>query len=62
MRRGKQHSPTFVHINIRVSREVNDYFSDQGNRSEAIRKVLDDYVRQRTALDNSDQLELPIQT
>jgi metal-responsive CopG/Arc/MetJ family transcriptional regulator len=62
MTRGKQRNPTFVHINIRVTREVNDYFFNKGNRSEAIREVLEDYVRQQTTTDNPDQLELPIQT
>lgn len=60
MPRGKQRSPTLVHINIRVSREVNDYFLGKGNRSEAIRQALEDYVRQQTPPYNPDQLELPI--
>ena len=64
MSRGKQRNPTFVHINIRVSKEVNDYFARHGNRSEAIRKVLDDYVSQQPAVDNNPvddrQLMLPV--
>lgn len=60
MRRGKQRNPTLVHINIRVSREVNEYFTSQGNRSEAIRAALEDHVRQRAVLDNPDQMELPL--
>lgn len=58
MARGKQRSPTFVHINIRVSRVVHDYFSGKNNKSDAIRRVLEDYVRQQTPVSNPDQLEL----
>ena len=60
MSRGKQRSPTFIHINIRVSREVNDYFFNKGNRSDAIRQVLEEYVRQQKPADNPDQLELSL--
>jgi hypothetical protein len=60
MARGKQRSPTFVHINIRVSRAVHDYFADKHNMSEAIRQVLDDYVRQQKPVYNPDQLELTL--
>lgn len=60
MPRGKQRNPTLVHINIRVTREVNKYFLEKGNRSEAIRQTLEDYVRQQTPPVNTDQLELPL--
>lgn len=45
--RGPQKQPTYVHINLRVSREVYQFFSS-GNMSERIRVALDEYVAAHT--------------
>ena len=66
MARGKQKNPTFVHVTIRVSANVNAYFMAYENKSEAMRTVLEDYVKTQgasgspaTQIDNR-QLMLPV--
>lgn len=48
MPRGKQVKPTFVHINVLITREAHDYFSAKDNMSKEIREVLAEYVRNKT--------------
>lgn len=57
MPRGKQKKPTWVHINLRVSREVFDYFSRFDNMSEAIRNVLEAHTPTPNIVRGDTQLE-----
>ena len=57
MPRGKQKKPTWVHINIRVTREVYDYFSQFPNMSEAIRNVLEAHAPTPNNVRGATQLE-----
>lgn len=47
-RKRRAKTGTLVHINLRISPEVADYFKTFPNYSEAIRKVLVEYVEDRT--------------
>jgi hypothetical protein len=44
MTRGKQKKPTHVHVNVFISRQAYEYFSQQPNLSAAVREVLDNYI------------------
>jgi metal-responsive CopG/Arc/MetJ family transcriptional regulator len=44
--RGKQQKPTLKMLSIRIDRDTYDYFDRYMNRSNAIREVLDNYVKQ----------------
>jgi len=43
--RGAGKKPALVHISIRISKEANAYYSAKGNRSEAIREVLEEHAK-----------------
>lgn len=56
MPRGKQKKPTWVHINLRVSRKVYDYFSQFDNMSEAVRSVLEAHIQPPNNVRGTTQL------
>jgi len=43
--RGAGKKPALVHISVRISREANAYYSATGNRSKAIRAVLENHAK-----------------
>jgi hypothetical protein len=47
-RKPRAKTGTLVHINLRLPPEVTDYFKTFPNYSEAIRKVLTEYVEDQT--------------
>jgi len=43
-RRGKQKTPTLVHVNVRLPQYVVDHFKADPNYTQEIRRVLTEYV------------------
>jgi hypothetical protein len=51
-KRGKQKTPTLVHINVRVPVEVINYFKQFPSYTGEIREVLTKHVKEKTTTNN----------
>jgi hypothetical protein len=48
--RGPNKAPTLIHISVRISKEANAYYSQNANRSQAIRNVLEEHAKKNTVV------------
>jgi len=49
-KRGKQKTPTLVHVNVRVPVDVINYFKQFPSYTGEIRKVLTNHVKEKTTI------------